>query len=155
MKNWAAYAVVALAYLGYNVVTSADRDDSGTITGQGSIDAFEIRVGDCFDDTSSGFEEVTDLPGVPCSEPHDNEAFAVFNLTMANYPGDTMAELAYDSCMERFEPFVGNEYESSTLEILTLYPTISSWQQSDREVICAVYDMNDEKLQGSAKGRAL
>ena len=83
-------------------------------------------------------------------------AFAVFDVTMASYPaGEAMAELAYASCMERFEPFVGNQYEASTLEIMTLYPTTESWRQNDREVVCAVYDINEDKLVGSAKGLAL
>lgn len=157
MKQWGIYVVAALGYVGYGAITSADRDDTGAIVGEGSIDAFQIRIGDCFDDAGSYGDEITNLPGVPCSEPHDNEAFAVFDVSMESYPPtvETMAKLAYESCMERFEPFVGNAYESSSLEIMTLYPTHQSWQQNDREVVCAIYDMNEGKLQGSAKGRAL
>lgn len=155
MKNWGFYAVAVLAYVGYGAVTGADRDSTGTIVGGGSIDAFQIQVGDCFDDSSSFGDEISNLPGVPCSDPHDNEAFAVFDVTMSSYPGDEMGAIAYDKCMHRFEGFVGREYESSTLEIMTLYPTVDSWNQSDREVVCALYDMNEDKLQGSVKGLAI
>jgi len=66
-------------------------------------------VGDCFNDSGPSFgdqgAEVTDVLGVPCSEPHDNEV---------------------------------------------------CWNQhNDREVICAVFDVNAAKLVGSAKGLAL
>ena len=155
MKNWIFYAIAVLAYLGYGAVTGADRDSTGTIVDGGSLDAFQIQVGDCFDDVSSYEEEIHNLPGVPCSEPHDNEAFAVFDVTMASYPGDEMGEVAYDSCMQRFERFVGKDYESSSLEIMTLYPTTESWKQHDREIVCALYDMDDNKLHGSVKGLAL
>ena len=155
MKNWGFYAVAVLAYLGYGALTSADRDSSGAIVGEGNIDAFQIQVGDCFDDIDAKSEEVGSLPGVPCSEPHDNEAYAVFDVTMSSYPGDEMGAIAYDSCMQRFEGFVGLEYEASTLEIMTLFPTVESWQQNDREVVCALYDMNATKLEGSVKGLAL
>jgi hypothetical protein len=155
MKNWAIYIVIALAIVGYNAVTEADRDSSGAIVGEGNVDAFEIRVGDCFDDTGS-FDKISSLPGVPCSEPHDNEAFAVIELTIASYPeGDAMGVLAHDSCLQRFESFVGRDYDSSSLDILTMYPTTESWQQNDREVVCAVYDTEESKLVGSVKGRAL
>jgi hypothetical protein len=155
MKNWGIYIAVALGFVAYNALTEADRDSSGAIVGEGNVDAFEIRVGDCFDDTSS-FDEVSSLPGVPCAEPHDNEAFAVIELTIASYPeGDAMGELAHNSCMRRFESFVGRDYESSSLDILTIYPTSESWKQSDREVVCAVYDMDASKLVGSVKGLAL
>jgi len=155
MKNWGFYAVAVLAYLGYGAITSADRDSTGAIVGEGSIDAFGIIVGDCFDDTGFDNEDVASLPGVPCSDPHDNEAFAVFDVSMASFPGDEMGQIAYDSCMDRFSNFVGMEYESSTLEIMTLYPSSESWQQNDREVICALYDMDENKLQGSVKGLAI
>lgn len=156
MKNLAFYAVVVLGYIAYGAVTEADRDASGTIVSEGSIDAFNMRVGDCFDSANSSNDEVSDLPGVPCSEPHDFETYAVFDVALDSYPTEeTMGELAYDSCLQRFDEFVGLEYESSVLEIITMYPTTESWQQDDREVVCALYDMNEEKLVGSTRGRAI
>ncbi len=156
MKSWGIYIIAALGFVIYGAVTDADRDSSGAIVGSGNVDAFNIRVGDCFDDSSSYDDEVDSLPGVPCSQPHDNETYAVFDVTVSSYPqDDAMAELANESCLERFETFVGKDYQSSTLEIMTLYPTAQSWRQDDREVICAVYDMNAAKLEGSVKGRAL
>ena len=38
---------------------------------------------------------------------------------------------------------------------MTMYPTQGSWAQDDREVICAVYDMNLAKLEGSVAGSSL
>ena len=63
MKNLAFYAVVVVGYLAYGAITDADRDDTGAIVGEGTIDAFQLRVGDCFNDGSSMAEEVSDLPG--------------------------------------------------------------------------------------------
>jgi hypothetical protein len=152
MKNLAFYAVVVMGYLAYGAVTNADRDDSGAIVGGGTIDAFNMRVGDCFDDSSVVGDEVTNLPGVPCSQPHDYETYAVFDVSMTSYTSDeSMSALAYESCLERFDSFVGINYDASVLEITTLYPTIESWQQDDREVVCALYDMSEEKLVGSTK----
>ena len=59
------------------------------------------------------------------------------------------------TCLERFDGFVGLDYEDSILDIVTLYPTSESWQQNDREVVCALYDINEEKLVGSTQGRAI
>jgi len=156
MKNLAFYAVVVLGYLAYGAVTDADRDDSGAIVGEGNIDAFHMRVGDCFDNSSGIGDEVTDLPGVPCAQPHDYETYAVFDVTLDSYPSEeSMSELAYESCLDRFDGFVGLDYDSSVLDIVTLYPTTESWQDNDREVVCALYDINEEKLVGSTKGRAI
>ena len=128
MKTWGIYVVVVLGFIIYGAATKVDRDNTGTIVGEGNIDAFQIRVGDCFDDSSSLDDEVTDLPGVPCSEPHDNETFAVFDLSITSYPeGDAMGELAHVACLEHFESFVGRDYDSSSLEIMTLFPSTESW----------------------------
>ena len=156
MKDWGIYIIAALGFAVYGAVTQADRDGTGAIVSEGSVDAFHVRVGDCFDDASSFEDEITSLPGVPCSDPHDNEAFAVFDVTITSYPeGDGMVDLANETCLERFAPFVGKDYESSTLDIMTMYPSPESWKQNDREVVCAVYDMEANKLEGSVKGLAL
>lgn len=156
MKGWGIYIAVALGFFVYGAVSEVDRDGSGAIIGEGNVNAFQVRVGDCFDDSQSNGDEVSNVPGVPCSEPHDNETYAVIDLTMASYPeGDGMEVLAFDSCIERFNGFVGQEYDSSSLDILTMYPSSESWTQNDREVVCAVYHMDAEKLVGSAKGKAL
>lgn len=156
MKTWGIYIAAALGFFIYGAVTDADRDSTGAIVGEGYVDAFQLRVGDCFDDLDSIETEVSSLPGVPCSEPHDNEAYAVFDVSITAYPNDdAMWELANASCTERFESFVGRDYDSSSLDILTMYPSIESWQQNDREVVCAVYDVEASKLVGSVKGQAL
>ena len=66
-----------------------------------------------------------------------------------------MGELAQTSCIERFAGYVGRDYDSSSLDVITMYPSRESWQQSDREVMCALYDMEANKLTGSMKGSGL
>ncbi|MEJ2273458.1 MAG: septum formation family protein [Woeseiaceae bacterium] len=161
MKKFLVYAAVGLGFMAYNVYTQADRDASGAIVSGGNLDAFTVQLGDCFNDTSApGADqsgEVTSLPGVPCAEPHDNEVYAVFDVDYESFPGDdAMAEQAFDECLARFEGFVGTVYEESQLDITMLYPSNESWgRQGDREVICAVYDMNMSKLTGSVEGSAI
>ena len=161
MKNFLVYALIGLGVISYNVMTSADRDASGAIVDAGSLDAFTIRLGDCFNNTyslaSDDAGEVSSLPGVPCSEPHDNEVYAVFDVNLSSFPGDeAMSEHAFEQCLGRFKDFVGNAYEESVLDITALYPSNQSWNaHSDREVVCAVYDMNGEKLMGSAHASGL
>jgi hypothetical protein len=156
MKNWIFYILAGIGIVTYGAMTDANRDSSGAIIESGNVDAFQIRVGDCFDDTSDAGEEVSSIPGVPCTQPHDNEAFAVFDLSLEAHPGDeAIAEISFDACIERFEPFVGLDYESSQLDITLMYPTQMSWAQNDREVVCAVYDLDGDKLTGSVKGREI
>ena len=73
------------------------------------------------------------------------------------FPGDErMADEAFTQCLDRFAGFVGTDYELSSLDVTALYPSSQSWSlQDDREVVCAVYDMNGGKLTGSAKDSAI
>jgi len=140
----------------------ADRATTGDIVSEGNIDAFQIQVGDCFNDNNdiSGQDdtvEVTGVAGIPCEQAHDNEAYAKFDVDLPQYPGnDDMFDSAFESCMEQFEPYVGRDYQSSLLDILTLYPTEQSWNQmNDREVICVLVHMENQKLTGSSRGSAI
>ena len=156
MKNWIVYVLIGAGVAVYNIATQVDRDSSGAIVDAGNIGAFQLRTGDCFNDAGFSFEgdeQISSLPGVPCTEPHDNEVYAVFDVNLSSYPTseDAMFEHALDKCLDRFQGFVGRDYETSELDILTLYPTPASWKQSDREVVCAVYDMNQAQLVGSAQ----
>jgi hypothetical protein len=156
MKQWLVYIAAALGFAFYGAASDVDRDSAGAIVGEGTVDAFQVRVGDCFDDPGSLNDEISSLQGVPCSKPHDNEAFATFDLTITEYPeDDVMADLAHRACLERFESFVGRDYDSSSLDIFSMFPSSEGWQQDDREVICAVFDVNAEKLVGTTRGSEL
>ena len=139
------FVVLIIGYIVYDFTNNADRDESGNIISDGQIDAFAMRVGDCFDD---------ELPGLPCSDPHDNEVYAVFDVSFATFPGDqAMLDVATDGCFKRFAGFVGRSFDESILDILPIYPTDASWSQlNDREIICAVYHIDGKKLTGSVKG---
>jgi len=156
-RNWIIGIVVAVGAIFVRSQMTADRDSTGAIVDEGDVGAFEVRVGDCFDDGSS-FEgdEVSSVAGVPCSQPHDNEVYAVFDVADERFPGEALGGIAHEGCLERFEGFVGNDYESSSLDIATLYPSSESWsEQHDREVVCAVYDVDAKKLTGTVRNTRL
>lgn len=145
-----AGAAVAAAI---GITTAAQRNSDGEITSAGDVSAFEVRVGDCFDDEAFENTEISEVPAVPCSEPHDNEVYATFDLT-GEWPGvDRAQELAHEGCYDRFAGAIGRTYEDSEIEFTTMYPTEGSWnERNDREVICVGYHVELEKLTGSVIG---
>lgn len=121
----------------------------------GSQSVFSIDVGTCFDDTEA--EQVSSVPEVDCSEPHDNEVFALINYTESeSYPGeDTMNERGKELCIAQFDAYVGLSYPESDLEVYPITPSETSWNnQDDREIICALYALDLSKLTGSMRGAA-
>jgi hypothetical protein len=155
------FVLLIVGFGAYAFLSQASRDSTGAIDSAGQIDAFDIRLGDCFNDDSSvgtdRVSEVYSLDAVPCAEPHDNEVFAVFDLTLEAFPeGEAMTDIVGEECLQRFEPYVGRDYEASSLEITTMYPTYQSWnERGDREVGCILFDMDLSKLQGSMKGSGM
>lgn len=135
------------------------RDDAGAVAEEGDLGVQSVAVGDCFNDdedmTTDESIQVTAVAALPCDQPHDNEAYHVYDLPEGEYPGDEqIREQALAGCTEPFAPYVGVSYEESELEVFPLTPTAESWEADDREVICAVYLSSGEKLSGSVKGSA-
>lgn len=147
-------AVVA-AVFGFSM--AAERDSAGEITSAGTVDAFEIRVGDCFNDDAFESAEISEIPAVPCAEPHDNQVYATFDIAEEKWPGDERVdELASVGCYERFADAIGKGYEDSVIEYTTIYPSEGSWKRgNDREVVCVGYHMELEKLTGTILGSRL
>jgi hypothetical protein len=123
--------------------------------GGGGQSVFSLPVGTCFDDQGTA-DEISSVPEVDCGEPHDNEVFALIDYTETDtYPGpDQMQQIGRELCIEQFEGYVGLDYNSSELEVFSIYPTEASWGDGDREVICALYDSDLDKLTGTMEGAA-
>lgn len=163
MKGWGFYILAAIGFVVYGAAMEVDRDDSDAIVDGGNVDAidvqvgdFNLQVGDCFNDAGTFDDQIISDPSVPCSEPHDNETFAVFDVSYDSYPAEgNMERLANDACMVHFESFVGKKYERSPLMIAALHPTAEKWGKGEREVVCAVFDMHAKQLLGSMAGRGL
>lgn len=128
--------------------------DSQEVVEAGTADVFNLRVGDCFDDESLD-GGVSEVPAVPCAEPHDNEIYFIYDLPDGDFPGVTEVEtLADEGCAAQFEAFVGAAYETSAIDYWALYPSEDTWTQiGDREVICSVWEPG-VKVTGTLAGVA-
>ncbi|MET4583701.1 hypothetical protein ABIE21_003227 [Conyzicola nivalis] len=141
-------ALAAVASLGGCAVlenifpAQAERDaETQQIAEAGQQDVFTVALGDCFNNDAAAIdnEEISDLPAVPCAEPHDNEVFLLFDLAGDEFPVD-VDQLADDGCFAQFETFVGMPYETSVLDYFPIQPTVETWAEGDREVICSVFE---------------
>jgi hypothetical protein len=149
-------AAAALALSGCTMfgqlLNQTPRDASGTPTAANTnADVFSIKVGDCLDDGSST-GTVTTAPIVPCSQPHDSEAYRSVKMTDGAFPGaNAVTAQANGSCADAFPDFIGIAYDDSDLSISYYYPTKDSWANGDREIMCTVYN-DGVKTTGTLKG---
>lgn len=162
--RWFRLVVLVALGLGYSFFSSLDdagRDDTGEIVSAGDLDVMAVRPGDCFDDPEAAEDDtVSALQAIPCSEPHDNEVFAVESIAAAfgtDYPGrQALEERAYEVCSGPvFGAYVGIDYLDSALEVFTLTPTDESWSEGDRDVVCVLYKLDLSKLTHSARDSGL
>ncbi len=145
----AATALLAAGLGGCSVINSitgqVERDESGQVVeGNDSADVFSMVVGDCINDSSLA-DEVTTIPIVPCSEPHDSEIYHSFDLTTSALPiRDELDQLAGEECVPAFESFAGIAYEDSVYYFSYFSPSAQSWADGDREILCTIYDMDGQ-----------
>jgi hypothetical protein len=157
------WGLVLLAFGAWYLITGiddADRDASGDIVSGGDVGVAELEPGDCFDDPDDFDEVVYDVQAVPCSDPHDNEVFAVRSVSSAfpdGFPGEeALQDHAYLMCSGAvFDAFVGVSYLHSSLEVISLTPTAESWRDGDRDLACVLYRLDLGKLTGTARGSGM
>lgn len=113
------------------------RDEDGTIIEGGSTSANSIAVGDCLDDPQA--EQIVQVKTVPCTDPHDYEAYAEGKLAEGDYPAD-LDDQAADICLGAFEGYVGTAFDDSELDVTYFTPTPESWGIGDRIVTCLLID---------------
>jgi hypothetical protein len=145
----ATFALAGCSLLGGGGTPGTD-----TPTGEGdNTDVFTIKVGDCLND--GGVEgEVSEVPTVACTEPHDSEAYASIIMDDGDFPGDQAVEdKAIADCTTEFNGFVGLDYQESTLDFAYYYPTEESWANGDREILCLIVDPAGQ-VTGSLAGAA-
>ncbi|AQT75588.1 MULTISPECIES: DUF4190 domain-containing protein [Streptomyces] len=140
---------------------SPKRDTSGQVTGSGSVKVSDIRKGDCFN-TNGDLAEYQDEDGgeasfsvrvVPCDQPHEGEAYAVFNLDNGTYPGtEKVTAMAEEKCAGTLlTDYVGKDPKlAEKLEVYYYFPQAATWALGDREVTCFLGDTSGAST-GSAR----
>lgn len=153
-------AVVAIGAVAIFAPEDAERDESGDIVESGQVSVFDLSEGDCWNNVPDEGQETETVDAVPCTEPHESEVFAVFDVDLGEeWPGiDAVTAEAETQCVQRFEGFVGLTYDQSVLNLFYFNPIEESWNQlDDREVVCVVLDptapagQTTGSLQGAAR----
>ena len=134
-------------------------EETGEIVEEGGVSVFRIRAGDCLLQPDEDAEEIGSLDAVPCDQPHDAEAFALFDMegaADAPYPGMAAVDGAVVAgCTgSRFDAYVGIAYVESRYFAAGIFPTEETWEErDDREIVCIAVDPLGQ-ITGSIRGRA-
>ncbi len=118
------------------VLTGAQRSEDGRVTEAGSVNVFDVRVGDCIEEVAED-PSATSVDAVPCADPHRAQVITTIALPDGDWPGERVVFSEADrGCLEALEsettPSNRNELES-----FYLHPTEQSWEvRDDRDIVC-------------------
>ena len=117
-----------------------------------AISATDLQVGDCLNDLTDS-TDVSSLPSVPCSQPHQGEVFAVFDLPPGPYPGAAgVDDLVSKGCNARLADYSPSAPSDDAIGLFSVYPLEQNWDRGDREVVCIAKATSGSST-GSIKGR--
>lgn len=141
-------ALAALLVLGATLTACGTKPAEGT---QESV--FALRTGQCLRPPAHVTAQLSKVTVVACTQPHPEQVFAVVaDHVGGTYPGTaTLQNFANGACVQQFAPFVGIDYQDSSLFFTYLMPSVRSWSTGDRQVVC-VLTTTGQQLTRSLKG---
>lgn len=122
---------------------AAGRHSSSPPAGSGgqSVNVFSLRPGQCFQNppASQTVLGVTYVTVVPCTTPHNAQAFVEFAATGTGYPGaEALKQQADKGCHARIPGNVQASEIKTTMTLHYLYPLESSWASGHRTITCLI-----------------
>ena len=149
MKTVYLVAAMVVVLSGCQSAPRAEGAASDTPT----VNVLELEVGTCLNDVDQPLaQDLTEVPAVDCSTPHQSEVFAAIDVDGTDYPGiDSLTDTAVRDCQVEFERFVGVEFSASALNFHYYYPTTSSWAVGDRSIYCVIFDPGVDSV-GTLRG---
>jgi len=131
--------VIVIAVVASNLGNATLSPATGAITQGGKLSVFSLAVGDCFNNPP-GATSLTTVTAIPCSQAHNAQIYAKFNLSgsMVSYPGDTaLTRDATNGCNARIS-ILDKSKITNSMTIRFLFPQADSWIAGQRTVTCMV-----------------
>lgn len=114
---------------------------SSASSGSQSTNVFALRPGQCFQNppASQTVLGVTYVSVVPCSTPHNAQAFVQFTAKGTSYPGiDALKRQADTGCHARIKGNVQTSKIKNSMTLHYLYPLEMSWTSGHRTITCLI-----------------
>lgn len=123
-----------------DVEQQAGEEPSGEPS-EGTVQAADLKVGDCIRDANSRTGDVTTFEAVPCDEPHDGEVYTLIRLEggpKAKPPSEAFINgKGQRGCRARLRrQLTAKAFRDPQLGFKFVYPTPESWAEGDREITC-------------------
>jgi Septum formation/Domain of unknown function (DUF4190) len=119
--------------------TATRQSATGKITHRGDLGVFALATGDCFDNPTDT-QDIESVTAIPCTQAHDSQVFAKFDLSGADaaYPApDALNKLADTGCNSRTGS-IDKPKTTADMTIRVLFPEQDAWADGQRTVSCLI-----------------
>jgi Domain of unknown function (DUF4190)/Septum formation len=126
--------------------SSAPPAPASGVAGSQAVKPWTLTAGACFDMPNVTPGKPVSVPSVVqilCTQPHNAQIFATFNVSgsFLSYPGVAkLSSLAGSGCATRAPASLDSAKVSDSMSIRYLYPEEASWLAGVRTVSCVVYN---------------
>jgi hypothetical protein len=117
------------------------KPSSSARPGSLSTNVFALHPGQCFQNPPASQTElgVTYVTVVPCTKPHNAQAFVQFTVGGTKWPGtDAIKRQADSGCHARIKGNVQTSKIKTSMSLRYLYPLESSWASGHRTITCLI-----------------
>jgi hypothetical protein len=98
---------------------------------------FSLQAGECL---TSGPNGISSPQVLSCSQAHDAEVFATFQVAGPHYPGATaLQQQARQGCASRLSGYLNPQLSAASLAQSFVYPGAGAWSAGERTVVCTVH----------------
>jgi hypothetical protein len=128
---------VAVSVVGNGAATR--QSSSGKITHRGNLGVFALATGDCFDNPTNT-KDIETVTAIPCSQPHDSQVFAKFDLSGgdAAYPAPAALNKMADTGCNSRTGSIDKPKTTAGMTIRVLFPQENAWADGQRTVSCLI-----------------
>jgi hypothetical protein len=119
--------------------TATRQSATGKITHRGDLGVFALATGDCFDNPTNT-QDIESVTALPCTQAHDSQVFAKFNLSGDDnaYPApDALNKMADTGCNSRTGS-IDKPKTTADMTIRVLFPEQDAWADGQRTVSCLI-----------------
>lgn len=130
----------------YNNAQKAKRGSDGAVSVTGDLDAFKIKVNDCYEkpkDALTGFDSVK---AIPCDQPHTAQVYFSFAYPDATSvaPSDDQLKAVVDpQCTDSAKTKVDESKVPQDAMMNYLIPDDRAWKSGHHDILCVVENETD------------
>lgn len=148
----ASIVISGVVDMSEDAIGAGDTVTAATSTTVVAGDPDALIVGQCLDDDELNRYLAGDTFSYgSCEDPHEYEVFFVYEFPVEPYPGDDAVVDGLEAvCQNRFDGYVGRDYESSALDTWSVWPGQGLWENGNRIGECLLYNLDGDTMTGSA-----